>query len=417
MASEIKIGASTILSTCETCLIGKQTRTSSQQQPTRATTEHLELVHSDVCGPITPTSQGGARYFVTFIDDYTRHLWLYPIKEKSQAFPCFKDFRRAVELASGCKVKRLRSDGGGEYANNVFRAYLRSTGIRWEPTVPYAPEQNGLSERTNRSISEQIHCMLADSSTPKTLWAEAANTAAYLLNRSPASSIGKMPYEAWHGHKPDLSHLRVFGYVAFAHMPRITSRKKLDSRSTCCLFLGYEGSHQYRVFEPLSRKVHRVRDVIFDEQVLGKLPKATPVATISSNSIEPTPATDSNENSMEDTIVVTPAITKSSKPHKSIPKNVSVATPGQSEVSELLKRSAHENKGTRLPTYAEEFGGTAARERTGNDTASTSRNAAASTTEPISSIAITYLSALDETQGLNTPVNEPTSYCEAIKSP
>jgi Reverse transcriptase (RNA-dependent DNA polymerase) len=82
-----------------------------------------------------------------------------------------------------------------------------------------------------------------------------------------------------------------------------------------------------------------------------------------------------------------------------------------------LKRSTYKNKGIRLPTYAEEFGGTAARGRTGNDTASTSRNAAASTTKPISSIAIAYLSALDEAQGLNTPINEPTSYREAIKSP
>jgi hypothetical protein len=171
------------------------------------------------------------------------------------------------------------------------------------------------------------------------------------------------------------------------------------------------------VFEPLSRKVHQVQDVIFNEQVLSKLPEATPVAMISSNSIEPTPATDSNENSMEDTIVVAPAITKSSKPCKSIPKNASVATPDQSEVSEPLKRSTYENKDTRLPTYAEEFGGTAARGRTSNDTASTSRNAAASTTEPISSIAIVYLSALDEAQGLNTPINELTSYREAIKFP
>jgi hypothetical protein len=238
--------------------------------------------------------------------------------------------------------------------------------------------------------------MLADSSILKTFWAEAPNIAIYLLNRSPASSIDKTPYEAWHGHKPDLSHLRVFGCVAFMYMLKITSRKKLNSCSTYCLFLGYEGSHQYYVFEPLSRKVHRVQDIIFDEQVLRKLPEATLVVTISSNSIEPIPTTNSNENSMEDTIVVTLAITKSSKPCKSIPKNASVATTGQSEVSELLKRSVHENKSTRLLTYAEEFGGTAARGRTGNDTASTSRNAAASTMQLMLSIAIAYLLVLNE---------------------
>src|SRR5438034_8802325 len=113
MASGVNIGGIHPLDTCETCLKGKQPRTSSCRQP-HTTTERLELVHSDVCGPITPTSIGGARYFVTFIDDYTRYLWLYLIKEKFQAFSCFQGFRQAMELASGCKIKRLRSDGGGE---------------------------------------------------------------------------------------------------------------------------------------------------------------------------------------------------------------------------------------------------------------------------------------------------------------
>jgi len=76
-----------------------------------------------------PTSLGGAQYFVTFIDDFSCYIWLYPITEKSQCFPRFQEFRQAAELASGCKVKRLRTDNGGEYANKAFETYLRAVGI------------------------------------------------------------------------------------------------------------------------------------------------------------------------------------------------------------------------------------------------------------------------------------------------
>ena len=100
-----------------------------------------------------------------------------------------------MELASGCKIKCFRSDGGGEYANDAFKAHFHTTGIKWEPTVPYAPEQNGLSERINCSISEHIQCILKDSNTPKSLWTEAANTIAYFLNCNSATFIGKTSYE------------------------------------------------------------------------------------------------------------------------------------------------------------------------------------------------------------------------------
>jgi len=112
--------------------------------------------------------------------------------------------------------------------------------------------------------------MLEDNNTPKFLWAEAAKTAVYLLNRSPASFINKTPYEAWHGHKPNISHSKVFGCAISAATPNIPSRKKLDTRGTPSLLVGYEGSHQYRAYDPIARRVLRVRDAKFDEGVARK---------------------------------------------------------------------------------------------------------------------------------------------------
>jgi hypothetical protein len=117
---------------------------------------------------------------------------------------------------------------------------------------------------------------------------------------------------------------------------------------------------------------------------------------ISSNSIKPTSTTDLNKNSIEDTIIVATVIIKSLKLCKSISKNASVVTIGQSEVSEPLKRFAHKNRGTRLLTYVEEFGGTAVRGRTSNNTTNTSQNATISIIELMSSIIIIYLLVLDE---------------------
>lgn len=174
---------------CEPCVAAKQTRNPFALRLERRTSRVLELVHSDVCGPVTPASWNGARYFVSFIDDWSRFTVVYLIESKDEVAGCFKDYEAQATAKFGCKITRLRSDNGGEYVGKEMRLFCRQQGIKMEFTVPYSPEQNGVSERMNRTLVEKARSMLFDSGISKTFWGEAIETAAFLTNRSPASAI------------------------------------------------------------------------------------------------------------------------------------------------------------------------------------------------------------------------------------
>ena len=197
------------LSFCESCVQGKSHRLPFQQSEKR-TNHPLELIHSDVCGKIGTKSLGGGEYFVTFLDDHTRYVWVYILKQKSEVFRCFREWKALVEKSSGRKIKIFRSDNGGEYTSTEFGTYLTKEGIKQELTIPHSPQQNGAAERLNRTLIEGVRTMLADSKLPHRFWAEALSTCVYLRNRSPTKVLeGITPYEAWSGVKPDVSLLRV----------------------------------------------------------------------------------------------------------------------------------------------------------------------------------------------------------------
>ena len=111
--------------------------------------EPLALVHSDVCGPMPTLSMGGAAYFVTFIDDFSRKTWVYPLRRKDEVLSIFKRFVTLVETQTGKKVKCLRSDNGGEYVSKPFQDFCDKKGIKRELIAPYNPPQNGVAERMN----------------------------------------------------------------------------------------------------------------------------------------------------------------------------------------------------------------------------------------------------------------------------
>jgi hypothetical protein len=85
---------------CVDCLIGKQYRYAIPKQAVWRASKKLELVHSDICGPINPRSYGGNKYFITFSDDYSRKTSIYFFKEKSSALDIFKKFKMMVEKES-----------------------------------------------------------------------------------------------------------------------------------------------------------------------------------------------------------------------------------------------------------------------------------------------------------------------------
>ena len=161
------------------------------------------------------------------------------MRTKDQAFEYFVEWKALAEKSSGKRLKTIRSDNGGEYTSKKFEAYLKSEGIRHEYTIPKTPEQNGVAERLNRTLVESSRSMLLDANLPQRFWAEAVSTATYLRNRCPTRAVeGKTPYEAWHGTKPRVDHLRVFGCTAYAHIPK-SERGKFDSKARKCILLGY----------------------------------------------------------------------------------------------------------------------------------------------------------------------------------
>jgi transposase InsO family protein len=127
----------------------------------------LDLVYSDVCGPFEVESLGDNRYFLTFIDDASRKMWVYFLRTKDQVFNYFQEFHVMVERETNKKLKCLRSDNGGEYTSKEFKAYCAKYRIRLEKTVLGTPQHNGVAERMNRIIVEKVRCMLKMAKLPK----------------------------------------------------------------------------------------------------------------------------------------------------------------------------------------------------------------------------------------------------------
>jgi hypothetical protein len=252
------------LEPCVACFKGKQTRLFFKSTGNSRAREMLELVHSGVCGPMKE-SIGGATYFGTFIDDKSRKCFVYMIKSKSEVIDMFKYFKNYAENETGKRVKAIRTDNGSEYLNNTFRNFLKENGIRHQLNVEYNPKINGVAEKANRTIVEKARTMLQETSLKPSYWAEAVNTAVYLINRSPTKALkGMVPEEAWTGRTVSLRHLRVFESRAFAHIPK-EKRKKWDPKSKETIMVGYcEYSKAYRLIDPRNPpKVQRERNVRF----------------------------------------------------------------------------------------------------------------------------------------------------------
>ena len=275
----------TQLEFCEKCVFGKATRLKFNTGK-HETKQTLDYIHSDIWGPSQIPSHGGARYFITFIDDYSMKLWVYILKHKSEALDKFKEWTALMENQIGRKVKRLRTDNGLEYCSNEFDEFCRKMGIARHKTVRNTPQQNGLAERMNRTLIEKLRCMLLSSNLSKHFWPEAVVTAAYLINRSLTSALEfRTPQEAWSGKPLDLSNLKVFGCPAYAHI----RQGKLEPRVVKGYFIGYpEGIKGYKIWS-INGKPTRTfisRDVVFDEEALTQSRVETEITNPSSEEKE-----------------------------------------------------------------------------------------------------------------------------------
>jgi transposase InsO family protein len=151
----------------------------------------LDLIHSDVCGLMRVESVSGFKYFVLFIDDYSKKTWIYFLKTKDEVFDRFQEFRALVENQTSRKIRVLRFDNRGEYTSKEFVDCCTTTGIKKKLIVPYNPQQNGVDERKNMSIVGAAQEMIPDRGLPLFLWAEASRTIVYIQNKSLHTVLGK----------------------------------------------------------------------------------------------------------------------------------------------------------------------------------------------------------------------------------
>ena len=247
---------------CEHCVFGKLHRKSFRKAIHR-TKGTLDYIHSDCWGPSRVESLKSHRYFVSMIDDYLRKTWIIFMKHKSEAFSSFKEWKILVENQTEKNVKRLRTDNGLEFCSVEFNQFCKDAGIATHLTVRETPQQNGVAERMNQTLLERARCMLSNAGLEKRFWAEAVNTACYLINLGPHTGIEcRIPSEVWSGRSADYSILRVFGCTVYYHV----SEGKLEPRARKGVFMGYgDGVKGYRVWSPSENRVILSRNVVFDE--------------------------------------------------------------------------------------------------------------------------------------------------------
>jgi len=247
---------------CETCLKRKQHKLPFKKLKPQKGSRILDIVHTDLCGPISPTALKGFKYFIIFIDDFSHFTIIYLLKEKSETFNIFKEYVNYVMNRFNININYLYCDNGGEYTSNNFKTFCSEKGILIHYTIPDNPQQNGIAERMNCTIVEKVRSMLAESKLPKLLWAEAALTATYLINRLPYKDSIQTPTEIWYSKKPNVENLRVFGCVAYVLNKNM--KQKFDEKSNKCVMLGYTFTG-YKLWDIKNKRVIFSRDVIFDE--------------------------------------------------------------------------------------------------------------------------------------------------------
>ena len=212
------------------------------------------------------------KYVLTFIDDFSRYGWVYFLKLEFEVFDHFKVFKALVENQSGRRLKILRSDNGGEYVKSEFINYCEDAGIQMQHDTPYTPQQNGVAKRKNRSLKEMATCMLESKTLPPKFWAEAINCASYIQNRMPRKQLdGVTPFEAWGGHKPDVSHFKIFGSRAWARI-RLDKSRALEPKIQELLFVGYSDFFRgYKLINMRTQKSFTERSVQFEEEPMVEI--------------------------------------------------------------------------------------------------------------------------------------------------
>ena len=198
----------------------------------------LELIHSEICGPMNVRARHGAQYFIIFIDDFTRFGHICLVSHKSKPLHCFKRYSTLVENQLNTKIKSFRTDRGHEYLSDLFKAYCAEKGIARELTIPYTPQKNGVAEIRNKTLLDMVRSMMAQEKFPISFWGDALMIAVYILNRVSSKFVPSTPYEVWKGATPYLNVMRPWGCAAYVHNVS-HEYGKLGPKGKKCIFIRY----------------------------------------------------------------------------------------------------------------------------------------------------------------------------------
>lgn len=271
---------------CTTCVASKSTRTVKRHKSMTPASEKLEEVHADLWGPHEPPSRSGNVYAAILMCERTRKTWILYLRSKDEFIDAFQTWLPRVEAESGCKMKALRADGGGEFISTKLKEFCEKQGINIKYATPYLHEENGLAERGWRTLVTMKDSLLIDSGLPNDFWAEAMETSNYLRNRLPTKSRGHgelIPEEEWTNRKQNLSHVRIFGSLVLVDIPH-EKRSKSDFRKAWeGILIGYspDTTKHFRVWAPQTRQVIIASEPHIDETEQGaKLLIQWPVETV-----------------------------------------------------------------------------------------------------------------------------------------
>ncbi|KAI3744876.1 hypothetical protein L1987_57972 [Smallanthus sonchifolius] len=224
---------------CQSCLSGKLTKAPFTGIGQTAK-DLLGLVHTDVCGPFRTMSRSGKRYFMTFTDDFSRYGYVYLMKHKHETFEMFKQYQNEVQ--------------------NQLEMWVIS-----QLTPPGTPQLNSVSERRNRTLLDMVRSMMCRINLPRSFWGFSLVTATRIINLAPTKKVDTTPYEIWHGEKPKVSYLRVWGCNAYVSSE---STDKLNPRGDKVAFVGYPKTVGYYFYDPAENRVFIKRKATFLEKEL-----------------------------------------------------------------------------------------------------------------------------------------------------